>query len=197
MSFFRNLFGNKQTAETVLKALQAQQASFQEKAQSKARNSPITEKELLQTFAEYFAPNTEFFSVPGSPKFTAYFKVVNTARDEMISNLDLFSAATKWTPQQLADLINNPKPGITNMLICGLIFSLGDYAVIKDALYCVDFCERIPNCIALYLLLIAQKQPNKSRKMIIDAGDGCNSNALSAALDTLKICDRSWQYKIG
>ena len=174
MSFFRNLFGNKQTAETVLKALQAQQASFQEKAQSKARNSPITEKELLQTFAEYFAPNTEFFSVPGSPKFTAYFKVVNTARDEMISNLDLFSAATKWTPQQLADLINNPKPGITNMLICGLIFSLGDYAVIKDALYCVDFCERIPNCISLYLLLIAQKQPNKSRKMIIDAGDGCN-----------------------
>lgn len=114
----------------------------------------------------------------------------------MQRDLPIFKAATKWTPEQLADLLNNPKPGITSSLICGLLFAMGDYAVIYNTVYCVDFCERIPNCIALYLLLTAQKQPSDKRKMAIDAGDRSNSEALRRAMDTLSVCDPAWTYSI-
>lgn len=195
MALLKKLFGKKDSKTA--SPLQAQQTYFQEKAQSKERSSPITEKELMQIFATYFAPNTDFFSVPGSAKYAAYFKVIHAATDELVSNPNLFTAATKWAPQKLVDLLNDPKPSITSMLICGLIFSMGNYAVIKDAIYCVDFCERIPNCIAIFLLLIAQKQPADRRKFLIDAGDGCDSSALTKAMDTLKVCDPSWHYRIG
>ena len=185
------------TPEAKLAAMLLQEASFQQKAQAKERNTPIAERELMQVFSEYFAPNTDFFSVPGSAKFTAYFKVINAAVEETVKNPTLFTAATKWTPQQLADLINNPKPAITNMLLCGLIFTLGNYAVINHGIYCVDFCQQIPNCIAMFLLLVMQKQPSEHRKMLIDAGTGSNTTALADALHTLSVCDPSWHFVIG
>ena len=112
----------------------------------------------------------------------------------MFHNPQLFTAATKWEPEQLAELANNPKPGVTNMLICGLIFAMGSYAVIKDAVYCVDFCEKIPNCIALYLLLIARAMPEDQRKMLIDAGDRSNPAAFVKALNALKVCEPTWSF---
>lgn len=202
MGLFDKLFKKKkpsispEDAAKLLQLLQAQQAAFQQGAQNKERNTPISQEELMQIFAAYFAPNTDFYAVPGSEKFTAYFQVVNAATEEMQRNLPIFKAATKWTPEQLADLLNNPKPGITSSLICGLLFAMGDYAVIYNTVYCVDFCERIPNCIALYLLLTAQKQLSDKRKMAIDAGDGSNSEALRRAMDTLSVCDPAWTYSI-
>lgn len=170
--------------------------SLEEKAAQKERSEPIPKEELLRTFATFFAPNTEFYSVPGSEKFQAYFQVVNDARDEMFAHPKLFYSATRWTPQMLAELVNNPKPGITNMMICGLIFSMGEYAVIPDRLVCVDFCETIPNCIALYLLLNMQKPSMKGKRMLLDVGDGADSSALVKAIETLKTCDPDWDCRI-
>ena len=95
-----------------------------------------------------------------------------------------------------AEEMGYTQSGLTNMMICGLIFKMGEYAVTKSALYCVDFAEMIPHCIALYILLIAQKQPSDQRKFLIDAGDGVNTAALSEAMDELKVCDPNWTFKI-
>ena len=151
---------------------------------------------LLEIVSTYFAPNKDFYSAPGSDKFTAYFNAINTARAEMFREQQLFTAATTWSSKELADLVNNPRPGITNMMICSLIFLMGRYSVIKQAVYCVDFSERIPNCIALYLLLIAHKQPTDKRIQIIDAGEGTDKKTLNDAMDALKVCDPNWNYKI-
>lgn len=186
----------KKPVDAAAAVLAGQKASFDQKVQAKERDAAITQEALLKIFGEYFAPNKDFFSQPGSPKFVAYFGAVNAARDEMIRNPKLFAEATKWSMQALADLINQPKPGITNMLICGLIFAMGDYAVIKDAVYCVDFCEAIPNCIALYLLLTAQKLPQDRRAMMIDAGDNSDKTAFTSAMNALKVCDPSWRFTI-
>lgn len=170
--------------------------NLQQKAAAKEPTAPISLNELLPIFATYFAPNMKFFSTPGSPTCNAYFHAVNTAKEEIIRNQKLFTAATKWTPQQFADLLNNPQAGITNMMICGLIFKMGEFAVIKDAVYCVDFSESIPNCVALYLLLIAQKLPADQRKMILDIGDGTNKQPLTKALSDLQILDPQWKCTI-
>lgn len=50
--------------------------------------------------------------------------------------------------------------------------------------------------IALYLLLIAQKQPEGKRKQLLDAGDGCDKRALTAAMQSLKVCDPLWSFEI-
>lgn len=212
MSFFEKLFGKKQKkesntdvmtqsqaanpqADSAKKIIQQQAKHYQEIAAGKTPDEPVSEQYLINTFQNWFAPNKSFYT-PGSPKSTAYFNTVNAARDEMIRAQTLFCEATQWTSQQLEDLINNPKPGITNMLICGLIFQMGNFAVIKDALYCVDFSTRIPNCIALYLLLTAQKLPQGKRSMLLDAGDGVDKQPLQKAIDDLKPCDPSWSCRI-
>ena len=169
---------------------------FDDLAAGKSPSATVPKEVLLQIFAEYFAPNTEFYSPPDSEKAIAYFNAVHKAQEEMFSHQTLFYESTKWSSEQLSELVNNPKPGITNMMICGLIFLLGQFAVIKDAVYCVDFSEKIPNCIALYLLLIAQKQPEDKRNQLIDAGDGAAKTLLSEAMDSLKVCDPLWKYQI-
>ena len=187
---------NQPETETVKKILSQQKQNFDSLAAGKSPSERISEQTLLKIFSTYFAPNKEFYSVPGSDKYTAYFNAINTARDEMLRQHQLFYEATKWSSEELADLINNPKPGITNMMICSLIFLMGQYSVIKQAVYCVDFSERIPNCVALYLLLIAQKQPENNRTMLIDAGEGTNREPLIDAMNALRVCDSNWNYKI-
>ena len=153
-------------------------------------------QELLKIFVTNFAPNKEFYSAPGSPKFQAYFGAVNAAQLEMLNNPALFKAATGRSTEELLDMVNHPKPGITSMLICGMIWCVGDYAVIPDRVLCVDFCEKIPNCIALYLLLTAERQTEGSRKQILDAGDGTDRKPLQKALTALQVCDPGWEPKI-
>jgi len=176
--------------------IQRQKNEYDALAAEKKTDSKVSEQELAEIFNAYFAPNTDFFMEPGSAKYKAYFNAVNTARDEMFRHQRLFTEATNWSAQDLAELVNNPVPGLTNMYICGLIFKLGQFAVIKQTVYCVDFSEAIPNCVALYLLLIAQKQPVEKRKQLIDAGDGTNKQPLTDAMEALKVCDPDWDYRI-
>ncbi|MBQ3330677.1 MAG: hypothetical protein IJG87_05815 [Ruminococcus sp.] len=209
MSFFKKLFKKdarqKAPEQDDLSAtlptdvgelIDRQKQRYQMLANGKSPGEPLSEEYLLGIFAKWFAPHKDFYSVPGSEKSSAYFHTLNAARDEMIADQALFHEATKWTADQLADLVNHPKPAITGMMICGLVFQLGNFAVIKDAVYCVDFSTRVPHCIALYLLLIAQELPESKRTMILDAGDGVNKRPLSEALDTISVCDPSWKYQI-
>ena len=208
MSLFGKLFRKKEAKKSdtismetgqndaVRDILSQQKQHFDTLVAGKTPTERISEKTLFELFATYFAPNTEFYSTLGSKKYTAYFTAVNGARDEMLKQPKLFTEATKWESSELENLINDPKPGITNMMVCGLIFCMGNYAVIKDALYCVDFSERIPNCVALYLLLIAQKQPKDQRMQLIDAGDRADKEPLRKAMDALKVCDPNWNYNI-
>ena len=91
MSIFSKLFGKKKTSEQ--NAQNTQQATeiakmaasvmstsagnLNEMAAAKDARPAVTEQELLQYFAEYFAPNKEFYSTPGSAKFQAYFGAIN------------------------------------------------------------------------------------------------------------------------
>lgn len=165
---------------------------FAEAAADKERTSPVTDQELLTLFAEYFAPNKSFYSNPGSPEFQAYFGAIQKAQLEMLNNPALYQAATKRTRDELIAMINNPKPAITNMLICGLIYCMGNYAVVRSFVYCVDFSEKVPYCAALCLLLQAEKLPKDKRRQMIDAGDGVNKAPLQQALDSLKVLDPDW-----
>ena len=170
--------------------------SLNQLAAEKDARPAVTEEELMQYFVEYFAPNKDFYSVPGSEKYKAYFNAVNAAREEMLRNADLFKMATKWDISKLKEMIDNPKPAITNMHICWLIFRTGDYGVLRSSTLCVDFCAKIPNCIALYLLLTAQKQPEGQRRQIIDAGDNADKTAFKAAMESLKVLDPNWSFMI-
>ncbi|MBR6187221.1 MAG: hypothetical protein IKQ41_13300 [Clostridia bacterium] len=202
MGLFDAFFGKKEKRQPNDQANAANNILLQQKlnynalVMEKDPQERVSEKTLLEIFAAYFAPNKDFYSVPGSEKFNAYFHAVNAARDEMFSQRQLFAQATKWNGERLAQLVNDPKPGVTNMMICGLIFLMGQYAVVKSALYCVDFAEEIPHCIALYLLLIAQKQPQDKRKQGIDAGEGTNKKPLEDAMNALKACDPAWSFSI-
>lgn len=105
MGFFSKLFGKKEnTAKVDIPKTDAAKAdtvkaapakNLNELAAEKDARPAVTEKELMQYFAEYFAPNKDFYSVPGSEKYNAYFGAVNAARDEMIKHPDLFKMATK------------------------------------------------------------------------------------------------------
>lgn len=187
---------NRAPADTAASDITRVQQNFNKAVDEKEQVSSVPVDELINIFETYFVPNKSFYTTPGSPSFNTYFKAINMARDEMLTHLGLFIQATGWTPNQLADILERPKPGVTNMLICGLIFKMGAFAVIKSAIYCVDFSEEIPNCVALYLLLIAQQMPEERRKMMIDAGEGTDTKPLKAALDALRTLDSSWECTI-
>lgn len=198
MGLFDKLFGknNKKDGPTPHPTGSAGQAgtkSFADQAAARENTTKLADEVLLNLFAKYFAPNKDFYSRPGSPEFKAYFGAVNAAQLELVNNAALLKAGTGYTPNELVNMINNPRPGITSMLICGMIYAVGNYAVIKDAVYCVDFSEKIPNCVALCLLLQARLLPEDKRRQVIDAGDGTNKEPLQKALDSLKMLDPSWQ----
>lgn len=199
MSIFSKLIGNRKNSEKNDKdvsrnALNAQVKNIME--ERKANAALKSEEELMKVYAEYFAPNKDFYSRPGSEVFQAYFGVINTAKNEMLNNPGLYQEATKRNQAELQEMLNKPKPIITNILICALIFTVGEYAVIKDDSYYVSFCDSVPNCVALYLLLTAQKQPKDKRRQSVSAGDGANTQLLQKAVKALTVCDRSWQCKI-
>lgn len=156
----------------------------------------LTDEMALQLFLEYFAPNEDFFSSPGTAKYVAYFDAINTAKMELANNPKLFNMATKRDVEDLINHIIDPQPVISSMVVCGMIFRMRDYAVIRDRLYCVDFCNTVPYCIALYLLLIAQKEPENQRHQIIDAGDDSDTARLRSAMDSLKVLDPNWSFVI-
>ena len=170
--------------------------SFQDKAAEKDNLPQPTDALAIASFTEYFAPNQSFFMEPGTPKYNAYFNAVNKAKAEMVQDAKLFNMATKREAAEAIEHINNPKTVISNMIICGMIFRMGEYAVIKDAVYCVDFCEKTPNCTALYLLLTAQKEPEDNRRQIIDAGDRSDKTAFIEAMNSLKVLDPHWTFQI-
>lgn len=69
-------------------------------------NQSVNKEDLLKIFLSYFAPNKDFYSVPNSDKFTAYFNAINSATEEIIKDRALLSAATGWTVQQLGEVFN-------------------------------------------------------------------------------------------
>lgn len=206
--FFQRLFGKKDKQEAPVQSGPVKQPSdvqkvldaancatsldLSMKAAEKDAYPKSSEAELLKIFAEYFAPNTSFYSAPGTPAYTAYFGAIQKAKLEIFAHEKLFFKATKYTLQELADILNNPKPMVTNMVLLGLIFRVGWYCVIEDKLTCIDFSEYVPNCIALYLLLTAQKKPADKRTQGIDAGERTDPEPLARALDGLKPCDQNW-----
>ena len=208
MSFLSKIFGLKEDntkkeipktdnpKNDAVKLVTSQGKNVNELAAEKDALPAVTEEELLQYFVEYFAPNNDFYSEPGSKKFNIYFGAVNAAREEMIKHPDLFKMATKWDISRLKEMLKNPKPGITNMLICGLIFRTGDYGVLKSHVLCVDFCDKISNCISLYLLLTARKLPADQRRQVIDAGDSSDKTAFKKAMQSLQVLDPEWTFMI-
>lgn len=175
--------------------LAKQQEHYDTLVKEKDPDEPVSQNELIGIFSSYFAPNTAFY-LPGTPNAGAYFNCVNAAKVELLQNSTLLTAATRWSAEQYRELVQNPPPGIGNMMICGLIFKMGEFAVVKDMVYCVDFAEAVPHCIALYLLLIAQKQPEDQRTQILDAGTGTNRKPLTDAIDALRPLDPKWDPKV-
>lgn len=209
MRIFNKLFGSsKSKAETgtpgkstgqTSKTIQKQQQRHESSAQSILPTEKIPEEELISIFATYFSPNTAFYSSPGSAQFTAYFNAINKARNELLENPEVLEKATKWTREMLVQMINNPIPGISNMVVCGLIFHVGAFAVNEDYELYYDFPDKdlpykIPYCIALYLLLTAQKIPADERLQMIMVRKGVNTLPLSRAMCSLQTCDHSWNF---
>ena len=183
------------SAATAAAVFAEQQVHYNDLVSEKVPEQAVSEDDLAKIFAEYFAPNTDLYMI-GTPKAASYFHAINAAKLELLNNGNLLNAAAKWEPDQYAELLKNPRPGIGNMMICGLIFKVGAFSVVKDMVYCVDFSERVPNCIALYLLLIAQKMPEDKRTFVLDAGSGTDRTKLMQAIRSLSVCDPKWECKI-
>ena len=186
-----------QTVHAALKVITASRKQHDSLiAEKESDANLLSDGELIAIFSEHFAPRTDFHGQMGSEKYKAYFGAINAAIPEMLNNPQLYYKATKRKQADLLAMCNNRITGITNSLLCGLIFSMGKYAVIQSSMICVDFAEAIPNCIAIYLLLTAQKLPPNNRKQVIDAGDGVNTQPLITAMDALSVCDPHWKYSI-
>lgn len=155
-----------------------------------------TDEELLKIFSVFFAPNTDFYSHIGSRKAEAYFGSIKAAISEMLAHAQLYRQATKREQSDLLEMVQKRIPGFTNSILCALIFCVGEYAVVKSELYCVDFADAAPNCIALYLLLTAQKLPKDKRRMLLDVGDGVDKQPLLKAIASLQVCDPHWICKV-
>lgn len=183
------------SVQTANEVLSRQQEHYDTLVKEKKPGGSVSRDELIGIFSSYFAPNTAFY-LPGTPNAGAYFACINAAKKELLKNSALLSAATNWSAEQCRELVQNPPPGLGNMMICGLIFKMGEFAVVKDMVYCVDFAEAVPHCIALYLLLIAQKEPENHRTQILDAGTGTNRKPLTEAIDALRLLDPKWDPKI-
>lgn len=211
MSFLKNLFKNKNqekstnekhphdsgaTMTYVLNQLEKDRERLKQQAEQKIPLAPLSDVELIITFTEYFVPNKRFCSNPKSPKSTVYFEAINNARTEMLQHPALYQEATGRPHSELLEMLKHSKPEITGAITCGLIFHMGKFATIQDAVLCVDFSEQIPNCIALYLFLIAQRKPQNQRKQLIDAGDGTDKKPLTQAITRLKKLDPNWECQI-
>lgn len=211
MAFLKKLFKSKNnkkvehkhkpidwdaTRKFALNQLQKEREQFNQLEMQKKPLEPLSDEKLIMTFTEYFSPNKQFFSNPNSPEYNVYFEAINNARTEMLLHPALYKAATGRPHSELFEMLKNPKPGVTSALTCGQIFHMGKFATIQDAVLCVDFSELIPNCIALYLLLIAQRKPQDQRKQLIDAGAGTDKLPLKQAIDQLKILDPFWECRI-
>lgn len=181
--------------DDISKVISGAESRFNDLAKEK-ENQSLSKEDLQQIFTDYFFSNKDFYSNPNSNKFNVYFNSINLAKREMFENSNLVIAATGWDLSKLNDLFNEPNTAMRNMYICALIFLVGSYSVVKDLMYCVDFAEKVPNCIALYLLLIAQKQPQALRKQVLDTGEGSNNEELIKAMNSLKICDPFWDFSI-
>ena len=208
--FFQRLFGGKEKKEKNQNPAPVRNTASDEKAKTlldqqnlrfdhlsaaKERSAPVTDGDLIQCFVKYFAPNTGFYSDLGSAGSRAYFNAIVNAREEMLRNPELFQRAMGRKHTELLDIINN-KPPMGNTLICGFIYYMGSYATIQDRLLCVDFGDRIPNCIALYLLLTAEQAPSNQRRQLVDAGDRGDKQPLKQAVEALKGLDPAWECKI-
>ena len=75
-------------------------------------------------------------------------------------------------------------PCITQALICNFLRKY------------VDFSAHIPNCIALYLLLTAHREPADKRVQKLDVGDNADKTPLSTAITRLQILDPDWKCQI-
>ena len=177
------------SAEAVL---QNEAKRFDRLAAEKDRSRPVTNEELFKCFATHFAPNKTFYSSLNSPESNAYFTAIKMAMLEIFTNPELFYRATGRTKDELTKMIENKEPMI-NMYICGFIYYTGAYATIRDRVWCVDFSEKIPYCVALYLLLTAQHDPQNQRKQLVDAGDRTYKVPLRCAVSALKILDPAWE----
>ena len=170
--------------------------SSSELVASKERKEAVSDDEFIKCFKEYFAPNRSFYSTPDSMEYKAYFGAVNAATREMADHPALFNKATGLTRSDLLDTLDNWIPGFTSMKVCGMIFYTGAYAVIIDRIYCVDFSEKVPNCIALYLLLLARLLPEDQREQQLDLGEGTDVGPLKSAISSLQILDPKWKCSI-
>lgn len=183
--------------QTVLKAKKDAQMHFDSAAKAVEDGAQyMNDDKLKEIYVEYFVPNKNFYSNPSDKVGRAYFGALNAAEMEMLNNPQLYSLATQREQSDLLEMINHPKPLVTNMCLCALIFCVGQYAVVQSAVLCVDFSEFIPNCIAVYLLLIAQKLPESKRKFVLDIGERSSKEPLERAMDKLRICDPNLEYNI-
>ena len=78
-------------------------------AEMESNTKLLSDSELLAIFAEYFgfAMNEGFLLEQRSPRYKAYFDVVNAATLEMLNNPQLYQKATKREHSDLVAMCNN------------------------------------------------------------------------------------------
>lgn len=180
-------------AEAVSKAGMADLKAL---AAEKDARPPVTEAELLQYDAEYFAPVLSRIIEKGGAMHQAYSHAFALAKTELLRQPKLFALATKWESGRVRELLESPKSPDTDRLVRGLVFRVGDYCVLHSAMLCADACDLAPNCIALYLLLTAERLPEAERRQRIDAGDGTDKTAFTTAMESLRVIDQAWHFTI-
>lgn len=74
------------------------------------------------------------------------------------------------------------------------IWQFGSYGVVFSAVVCVDFAEKIPYCIAIFLLHTALT--GRMKNQLIDAGDGTDTTQFVEAVNLIYDCCPEWSCMI-
>ncbi|MBQ9227355.1 MAG: hypothetical protein IJ168_00875 [Eubacterium sp.] len=153
--------------------------------------APPSGDQLTAVYQQYFTglPFTE----DSSP---AYAALLAAAAAEANANRAIAIPATECDDATLDRLAAKATPEDAAQQLA-VAFKTGEFGlIIEDNVYSVDFIDRVPHCVALATLLLAQKLPAGNRQLVIELEPGTPLGAFGDALNQIQQCDASLHFSI-
>jgi len=156
--------------------------------------SPEAEALLKNVYNAYFTGLP--FTASGTPAGDAYVSLLQLAEAEFCTNRAIAAAALQCG-DVLLDRLQAKSTAQDAALLRACLFKTGEFGlIIEDNVYSVDFIDAVPYCVALAVLLTAQKLPAGSRQLVIELEQGTPLGRFGEALRLVGVCDGSLHFSI-
>lgn len=150
-----------------------------------------TNHNLTDVYQQYFT------NLPFTPEtLPAYAALLEAATAEADANRAVTIPATECDNATLDRLAAKATPEDMAQQLAAA-FKTGEFGlIIEDNVYSVDFIDRVPHCVALAILLLAQKLPAGIRQLVIELEPGTPLGTFGDALNQIQLCDPSLRFSI-